>query len=312
MRLVLDHAAALLIGSRSFAREVEENHGVPADRFLIVPGAVEVERFRPREEWRAGALADAAQPTLLYHGRVDRRKGAVDVVDAFARLLAARRVAGSGVRSGLPAAVGASVGAALGALGEGPAGAPGGPALVPHPTAHALPRLVVSGIGPDLEAVRDRVRAHALEPHVELPGPAAYEAVPAVYQRADVFVSPTYAEGFSNTILEAMASGVPVVAGRAVGVVDCVRDGENGLLVPPGDVEALAAAMHRLLEDAPLRARLAAAALDEVGARYAWPIAARRIVDVYATVAGRGPDVTWRPVTVRDASCRFRAAPHLL
>jgi glycosyltransferase involved in cell wall biosynthesis len=277
MRVVLDHAAALLIGSHSFALEVEENHGVPADRFVIVPGAVDVGRFRPRAGWRAGALGDPVQPTFLYHGRVDRRKGALDVVDAFAAVMA-----------------GAPAGRAAGGA------------------ATAGPRLVVSGIGPDVDAVRARIRAHALEPHVTLPGPAAYDDAPAVYHGGDVFVSPTYAEGFSNTILEAMASGLPVVAGRAVGVVDCVRDDANGLLVAPGDVARLATAMERLLDDGALRARLAAAALGEVRETYAWPVAARRIAGVYAEVAGRAPDVDWEPVTVRDASCRFRAAPHLL
>ena len=273
MRLVLDHAAARLIGSRSFAAEVEENHGVPADRFVIVPGAVDVGRFAPRAGWRAGALADPARPTLLYHGRVDRRKGALDTIDAFAALGATLRAA----RSAAP-----------------------------------RPRLVVSGIGPDVAAVRARVRDLALDADVALAGAAAYDDVPAVYHAGDVFVSPTYAEGFSNTILEAMASGVPVVAGRAVGVVDCVRDGDNGLLVTPGDVPALAAAMGRLLDDGALRARLAAAALDEVRASYAWPVAVRRIVAVYERVVGLAPDAAWTPPTVRDPSCRFRAAPHLL
>lgn len=291
MRLVLDHADALLIGSRSFAEEVEENHGVPASRFVIVPGAVDVERFRPRAGWTPGVPVDPRRPTFLYHGRVDRRKGALDTVDAFAALVAGM-----------------------------------------DPKADGTPRLVVSGIGPDVAAVGERVRALGLDALVALPGAAAYDAVPGVYHTGDVFVSPTYAEGFSNTILEAMASGLPVIAGRAVGVVDCVRDGENGVLVTPGDVPALAAAMRALLDDPARRARLAAAALDEVRATYAWPVAARRIVAVYGEVCERArarahgrdgarddardgvrlPADAWTPVTVRDPSCRFRAAPHLL
>ena len=60
--------------------------------------------------------------------------------------------------------------------------------------------------------------------------------MPARYRDHDVFVSPTYAEGFSNTILEAMASGQAVLSCRAVGVTDCIRDGENGLLVELVDI----------------------------------------------------------------------------
>ncbi|GJG87770.1 hypothetical protein tb265_29510 [Gemmatimonadetes bacterium T265] len=267
MQAVLAHADALLIGARSFAEEVHENLGAPPDRFTIVPGAVDVTRFTPRPGWTPGALLDPAEPRLLYHGRVDRRKGALDLADAFARLTDGGRRA----------------------------------------------RLVVSGIGPDSAAVADRVRALGLDAHVTLRGPAAYDDVPRVYHEGDVFVSPTYAEGFSNTILEAMASGLPVVSTRSVGVVDCLRADQNGLLVDPGDVDALAAVLARVLDDAPLRARLAADALAEVRATYAWPAIARQIVAEYERVvrAYRAPDPSW---TFDDAvePCRFRAAPHLL
>jgi glycosyltransferase involved in cell wall biosynthesis len=253
------------MGSRSFAEVVRENQGAPVERFTVVPGAVDVGRFAPRPGWAPGVLADPAAPRLLYHGRVDRRKGALDLVDAFATL--------------------------------------GGT----HPAA----RLVVSGVGPDSDAVAERVAALGLGPRVDLLGPVAYDAVPAVYHGGDVFVSPTYAEGFSNTILEAMASGLPVVSTRSVGVVDCLRDGDNGLLVGPGDVPALAAALARALDDGALRARLARRALDEARATYSWPVVARQIVGEYARVRGARPGGDWR---VDDAvePCRFRAAPHLL
>jgi len=266
MGIVLDHAGALLIGARSFAEEVRENHGTPTDRFTIVPGAVDTDRFRPRDDWEPGALLDPECPTLLYHGRVDRRKGALDTLDAVAALVrAGRRL-----------------------------------------------RLLVSGIGPDSDAVRMRVGELGLEGVVEITGYADYDAAPAVYRRADIFVSPTYAEGFSNTILEAMASGLPVASCFAVGVVDCLRDGENGLLVTPGDVEALAGALARLLDDAPLRARLAARALEEARTLYSWPVIARQIAGVYDGLLGTRPDTNWRQAEPPDPSCRFRAAPHLL
>ncbi|HEY0780499.1 MAG TPA: glycosyltransferase family 4 protein, partial [Gemmatirosa sp.] len=267
MRAVLAHADALLIGARSFAEEVHANLGAPLDRFTIVPGAVDVTRFTPRPGWTPGTLVDPAEPRLVYHGRVDRRKGALDLLDAFARLTADGRRA----------------------------------------------RLVVSGIGPDSAAVADRTRELQLTERVTLRGPAAYDDVPRVYHDGDVFVSPTYAEGFSNTILEAMASGLAVVCTHTVGVVDCLRDGDNGLLVPPGDVAALTAALARVLDDTALRARLAATALAEVRATYSWPAIARQIVGEYARVVReyRGPDPSWTFDDTVDP-CRFRAAPHLL
>ena len=274
MLAVLDHANALLIGSRSFAGEVEENHGTPIERFMIVPGGVDTARFRPRDGWRANELINPSRPTLLYHGRVDSGKGALALVDAFAELI--------------------------------PEDGRGSNADVA-----ALPRLIISGIGPDSDAVRERVAELNLNAHVEQTGYAAYDDVPAIYRQADVFVSPTYAEGFSNTILEAMSSGLAVVSTRSVGVVDCLRDAENGLLVEPGDVRGLAAALRRILDDEALRARLAANALDEARRIYSWRTVANQIMGVYEHVRGFAPDNDWSIEGERDA-CRFRDAPHLL
>lgn len=271
MRAVLDHAGALLIGSRSFAEEVRGNHGTPPERWTIIPGAVDAGRFSPRAGWRAGEFADPDCPVLLYHGRVDRRKGALDLLDAFAELLRRR-----------------------------------------HPVADRA-RLLYSGIGPDSAAVAERVAKLGLGDRFESLGYVPYDDVPTVYPRGDLFLSPTYSEGFSNTILEAMSAGLPVVSCRAVGVVDCLRDGENGLLVEPGDILALADAIARLLDDAPLRRRLAETAHDEAHRLYSWPVVARQIEGVYRSLLGTEPDTGWSLDDVPvDPACRYRAAPHLL
>ncbi len=272
MHAVLSHAGALLIGSASFAEEVMGNHGTSRDRFTIVPGATDTRRFRPRDERRLGSLG--RPPTLIFHGRVDARKGILDLLDASSALV------------------------------------DGGRDL----------RLIVSGIGPDVAAVVDRVEMLGLGDRVELSGYASYGQAPDVYRRGDVFVSPTYSEGFSNTILEAMASGLPIVSTRVVGVIDCLVDGENGLMVEPRDVDALAAAIARMLDDAPLRRRLAARALHEVRTLYSWPAVVRTIEGVYEDVAGDPADHAWTAdydvcgatVDASDLSCRFRAQPHLL
>lgn len=266
MRVVLDHAGALLIGSRSFAEEVQVNHGTSLSRFTIVPGAVDTSQFHPRDGWAAGAFLNPDAPVLVYHGRVDRRKGALDTLEAVAALVAEGRTL----------------------------------------------RLIVSGIGPDSDAVAARVQELGLTPHTEITGYADYALAPNVYRRGDIFLSPTYAEGFSNTILEAMASGLPVVSCFAVGVVDCLRDGESGLLVMPGDVLALTQAIRRLLDDAGLRRRLAEVAYDEAQRLYSWPVIAAQIAGIYESLRGTLPDLNWVMDTPPDPSCRFRAAPHLL
>ena len=264
MTRVLDHAGAVLIGGRSFVDEVAGRLGTDPARFTIVPGAVDTSRFRPADETRIG---EAAEPVrLLYHGRVDRRKGALDFLDA---LLVLRE-------RGVPFAA------------------------------------LISGIGPDLAACRERASDLGLGPdRVRFSGYADYDSVPALYREADVFVSPTHAEGFSNTVLEAMASGLAVVSCRAVGVVDCLRDGDNALLTEPGDVPALADALERVILDDPLRRRLARTALDECRRVYSWATVARQITGVYHGLVGARPDLTFPP-DLPLTPCRFRAEPHLL
>jgi glycogen(starch) synthase len=261
---VLNHSNALLIGGESFIDEVTERLGTRRDRFTVVPGAVDTERFRPADERRVGDAADPVR--FLYHGRVDRRKGALDFLDA------------------------------LGILRD-----------------RGLPfRGIVSGIGPDVDPCRQRVGELGLTDKVEFTGYADYEAVPALYRAADVFASPTYMEGFSNTILEAMASGLPNVSCRAVGVVDCLRDGENGLLTEPGDVPAHADALAAMILDPALRRRIARAGLEECRRVYSWSAVGARIMDVYARVVHQRPDTGFDPVLPYVAECRYRAEPHLL
>src|SRR5690606_13846874 len=83
------------------------------------------------------------------------------------------------------------------------------------------------------------------------------------YERADLFVLSSRAEGFPNVLVEAMASGCAVVATRCdAGPAEIVRDGEDGLLVAPNDIDALAGALDALMGDDALRKRLARRATE--------------------------------------------------
>jgi len=94
--------------------------------------------------------------------------------------------------------------------------------------------------------------------------------VPALLSAMDIFVLPSLAEGISNTVLEAMASGLPVIATAVGGNLELVEQGYNGSLVPVGSPPALAAAMAELLENAAQRASQGAHARTRVSERFDW------------------------------------------
>jgi len=180
-------------------------------------------------------------------------------------------------------------------------------------------QLVISGIGPDLESSREMVQEFGLEDITEFTGASSYDEAPRVYDRGDVFVSPTYAEGFSNTILEAMASRLPIISTNSVGVVDCLKHEYNGLLVEPGDIGGLVRSMERMLVDRAARKRITDQAYEDVLKLYSWAVVAQQIEEVYQQVQEQPLCSSWRAyydfsTTVEDAdlSCRFRKDPHLL
>lgn len=113
-------------------------------------------------------------------------------------------------------------------------------------------------------------------------GPALGRAVASL----DVVVSPGADETFCQTVQEALAAGVPVVAAAAGGPLDLVRDDANGVLVAPGSASALASAVASLVGDPDLRTRLADGARPSVAHR-SWSAVTSSLVDHYDQVLGR-------------------------
>ena len=111
--------------------------------------------------------------------------------------------------------------------------------------------------------------------------------MPAVYAALDVFVLPSYREGFSRSAMEAAACGTPCVLTDIRGCREVGEDQHHLLLVPPGNASALTEAVSSLLVDADLRHRLAAAALQRAAAEFDQRCVARGSLDVYAAVAAR-------------------------
>jgi glycosyltransferase involved in cell wall biosynthesis len=152
------------------------------------------------------------------------------------------------------------------------------------------PRVLVVGDGdlrPDYERL---VAEQGLGERIRFAGRVADAALPAYYAAADLVVLPsvTRGEAFGVVLLEAMASGRPVIASDLPGVRAVVRATGGGLLTPPGDAAALAAAIGALAADSTRRAELGQAGRRAVTAQFAWPAIARRLEATYRVVLDGG------------------------
>lgn len=152
-------------------------------------------------------------------------------------------------------------------------------------------RLTVVGDGPERRRLEALARELGAGDAVEFAGALPHDAVSAHYRRAAALLMPAVTdwkgeqEGFGMVLVEAMATGLPVVATRSGGIPDVVADGRTGLLVPERDAPALAAAARQLLEDPARAAALARAARAELDARFAPEAIARGFDAVYRRAA---------------------------
>jgi D-inositol-3-phosphate glycosyltransferase len=218
--------------------------GAADDRVRTIPCGVDVDLFSPGSAAAARArLGLDAEWVLLFVGRPAPVKGLEVLLQALARLKA----------DGL---------------------------------ARADVRLVI--VGGDRDEGRDdeRTRLRALADTlgvggwVDFKGPQLQSALPDYYRAADLCLVPSHHETFGMAALEAMACGATVVASRVGGLATTIQDGITGVLVPPRDDAALAAAVASLLADAQRRRSLGRHA-TRWAQGYAWPSVARALVDVY-------------------------------
>jgi phosphatidylinositol alpha-mannosyltransferase len=148
-------------------------------------------------------------------------------------------------------------------------------------------QLLVAGPG-DVEDVREAMDPRVAD-RVHLLGLVSEADKPRVYASGDVYVAPnTHGESFGIVLIEAMATGTPVVASDLPAFRRVLADGEAGVLFPVGDTAALAASVAALLLDDERRRHLSVAASRVVQA-YDWHHVARQVVEVYETVAAASP-----------------------
>jgi glycosyltransferase involved in cell wall biosynthesis len=154
-------------------------------------------------------------------------------------------------------------------------------------------RLLVVGDGPAREGLEADLAGRGARAAAEFAGATAPADVPGLLASMDAGVAPYAGAGFYFSplkVFEYMAAGLPVVASRVGQLARLIRDGENGLLVPPGDAAALADALARLHDDPGLRARLGRRARADVLLEHTWGATVRRVL----ALAGAGREV---PVT---------------
>lgn len=143
----------------------------------------------------------------------------------------------------------------------------------------------IIGDGPLRPALEQAIARHGLQTQVRLTGALPQQAVREYMRQATMFVLPSVmladgnADGIPVALMEAMASGLPAISTRVSGIPELITDGVSGLLVPPGDAEALAGAIRRLLDDAPLQAQLARQARAKVCQDFDVDIEAGKLLD---------------------------------
>lgn len=145
-------------------------------------------------------------------------------------------------------------------------------------------RLVLVGDGPLKPQLVERVKQLGLSDVVWFSGDR--NDVPALMQLMDIFILPSLAEGISNTLLEAMASGLPVIATSVGGNVELVEEGVNGRLVPVNNVVAMADAVAELVDDPTLRQSMGEKGLALVRTTFNWEKTVADYLAVYDTLLG--------------------------
>ncbi|OXC75425.1 glycosyltransferase family 4 protein [Caballeronia sordidicola] len=158
------------------------------------------------------------------------------------------------------------------------------PMLAERPHLH----VVMAGDGPWFDKIKNIIDSVGLSDRIHLLG--FRTDIPNVLRGCDFFVLPTHQEALGQSYIEAMAAGLPVIGTDVNGVPEVITHGENGLLVPPHDIEALRAAMSRLIDNPELRVKLGCAGRLLTNASFTIDGMAEETIDFYRRgIRERGP-----------------------
>jgi glycosyltransferase involved in cell wall biosynthesis len=146
-------------------------------------------------------------------------------------------------------------------------------------------RMTIAGSGPERDRLASLAQSLGLAAHVTFTGRLDNERIAGLYQQADVLLNPSLVDNMPISILESLASGVPVVSTNVGGVRFVVEDRKTALLVPVGDAEAMARAVLELIGNPETAAALARAGRESVQ-QYAWTQVRPLLVGIYGELAG--------------------------
>lgn len=178
------------------------------------------------------------------------------------------------------------------------------------PEARQVVRLIMVGDGPLLEESQRILNSEQCASCAWLTG--ARSDVAEILHSFDVFVLPSLAEGISNTILEAMASGLPVIATRVGGNVELIEEGRTGFLVPAADPVGMALALRRYLDDPQLSIRQGAEARRKVESEFGLNVMVARYLAMYdGVLAGNGRHMETRHSSISGVPSNVRPVRNL-
>lgn len=142
----------------------------------------------------------------------------------------------------------------------------------------------IVGSGPLRQQIQERIAARGLSGRVHCLGGLGQDQLPVNYRWADVFCLPSHAEGIPVVLMEAMSTELPVLTCDIAGIPELVEDGTNGLLVTPGDIDALADRLRLLADNPAYRSELGARGRETVLREYRSSVNARRLLQLLETV----------------------------
>jgi N-acetyl-alpha-D-glucosaminyl L-malate synthase BshA len=144
-------------------------------------------------------------------------------------------------------------------------------------------QLLIIGDGTERDYLKRRVRDLNLEKYINFVGRVSNNSIPDYLYASDLFVLPSFSEGFPVTILEAMASGLPILATRVRGVPEIINEGVNGFLVEPGDSHQIAEKAILILQNDNMRDRISEHNKKYVK-RYEWKNIIGKLEEAYSTI----------------------------